>query len=360
MNPYYVDDTITLHYGDALEVLAQLPDASVNCIVTSPPYFGLRDYGVKPTHWPEVNYAPMPGFPSITIPPMSCALGTEADPAAFVAHLTLLFAEARRVLHDDGTLWLNLGDSYASKARGSDAGWDKSRLTNPGGTQKAQAASLRKTGERHRGKAAGIAEKNMFGIPWRVAFALQADGWTVRNDVIWAKTNGMPESVTDRLSSKHEHLFMLAKNSRYWFDLDPVREPHTMRPQRRPSGRPQDETPRPEGQPKQSWSTAARTDVGVDGHPGGRNPGDVWTIPTQPFAAAHFATMAPALAERCVLAGCRPDGVVLDPFSGSGTTGWAAVKHGRRYVGIDLNETYLDMSLQTRLAQGAFDFGGAA
>lgn len=295
MSPYFQDDAVTLWHGDAAGTLAQLPDASVDCIVTSPPYFGLRDYGVDGQ------------------------IGVEPTPAAFAAALVAVFREARRVLADGGTLWLNLGDSYAAKARGSDAGWDKSRLTNPGSVQKRQAAALRKTGERHRGKAAGVAEKNLFGIPWRVALALQDDGWILRNEIIWAKPNAMPESVQDRLSNRHEHVFLFTKRQRYWFDLDVLRE-----------------------------------------HAGGRNPGDVWTIPTQPFAAAHFATMPPELARRCVLAGCRPGGVVLDPFSGAGTTGLVATENDRRYVGIDLNEQYLELSLRTRLKQGVLDLGVGA
>ena len=193
-----------------------------------------------------------------------------------------------------------------------------------------------------------VPAKNLLGIPWRTAFALQDDGWILRNDIIWAKPNGMPESVTDRLSTKHEHLFMLSKSPRYWFDLDPIREPHVSEPGR-------------EGENFMRGQKAMRP-VGPNSgnYPeGGRNPGDVWTIATQPFSEAHFATFPPALPERCIQAGCKPGGVVLDPFSGSGTTGLAASRHGRRYIGIDLNRDYLDLSLRTRLAQGSLDFGKA-
>ena len=182
--------------------------------------------------------------------------------------------------------------------------------------------------------------KNLLGIPWRVAFALQDDGWILRNDIIWAKPNAMPESVQDRLSTKYEHVFMLSKSPRYWFDLDPIREPHESTPERA-------------GQTALRGQKAIRPSGPNSGaySDGGRNPGDVWTIATQPFAEAHFATMPPTLAERCIQAGCKPGGTVLDPFSGSGTTGLAAARHGRRYVGIDLNADYLDLSLRTRLAQ---------
>lgn len=311
MTIYYQDDHVTLHHGDCLDVLASLPDESVDCIVTSPPYFGLRDYGVDGQ------------------------IGAEASPSEFVAALVAVFREARRVLADDGTLWLNLGDSYAT---GSSSNGD-------------------------------VPAKNLLGIPWRVAFALQDDGWILRNDIIWHKPNAMPESVTDRLSNRHEHLFLFSKKPRYWFDLDPIREPlaptslvrlsqdvQSQAGSRRANGGTRTERPMkavgniPPGHrgPKNGGPDADKFAAGGEG---GRNPGDVWTIATQPFSEAHFATMPPALAERCIQAGCKPGGTVLDPFSGSGTTGLAAARHGRRYVGIDLNRDYLDLSLRTRLAQ---------
>ncbi len=321
--PYFTDDTVTLHHGDALEVLRTLPSASIDCVVTSPPYFGLRDYGVNGQ------------------------LGAEESPQEFVDALVAVLREARRVLAEDGTLWLNLGDSYAGRANAGRA-FTKNRGRNvqPVGYPV------------QRNMTAHAPYKSLLGIPWRVALAAIDAGWLLRSEVIWAKPNGMPESVADRPSAKHEHVFLLTKGPSYWFDLDAIREPHTMRPQRRPGGRPTDETPR-QDQPRQSWSTAARDDLGVDGHPAGRNPGDVWTIATRPFTGAHFATMPLALAERCVVAGCRPGGTVLDPFSGSGTTGLAAARHGRRYVGIDLNADYLDLSLRTRLRDRALDLGEA-
>lgn len=220
--------------------------------------------------------------------------------------------------------------------------------------------------------------KNLMGIPWRVAFALQDDGWILRNDIIWAKPNGMPESVTDRLSTKHEHMFMFSKSPRYWFDLDPIREPLAPASMTRldqdldgqmGSSRGNGGTytmkavvPKRKGlDEKWNASTGLRPHEGHRGsHESGRNPGDVWSIPTQPFSKAHFAVMPQALASRAIQAGCKPDGTVLDPFSGSGTTGLAAAKHGRRYVGIDLSSDYLDLSLRTRLAQSALDFGEPA
>ncbi len=330
--PYFTDDSVTLYLGDALAVLRELPDQSVDCCVTSPPYFGLRDYGE------EGQY------------------GLEASPAEYVETMRAVFAEVRRVLADDGTLWLNLGDSYYS-GRGAATGQD---LKN----------SARRFGVRSvdKGGVDWARPKNLLGIPWRTAFALQDDGWTLRNDVIWHKPNAMPESVNDRLSSRHEHLFMLSKSRTYWFDLDPIREPVTstsvtaldwardskeadvpgqsMRQHR------SDRTPYV-GMPPQNIKAATGRQHVVDYGKGGKNPGDVWTVPTQPFGEAHFAVMPQALAERAILAGCKPAGVVLDPFSGSGTTGLAAAKHGRRYVGIDLSRDYLDLSLRTRLGQTA-------
>lgn len=340
---YYSDDGVTLYHGDAASTLAQLPAGSVDCIVTSPPYFGLRDYGVDGQ------------------------IGAESSPAEFVEALVAVFREARRVLADDGTLWLNLGDSYQSNGGHSSIGagsWREGRSN----IDAQQAARVR----------SDLPSKNLLGIPWRVAFALQDDGWILRNDVIWAKPNAMPESVTDRLSNRHEHVFMFSKRARYWFALDPIREP-LIRPEAVTEGivfgvQSPDVGRRRGSTYGGKHGTAGdtppgakpQTNKGATGerhtlaHERGRNPGDVWTIATQPFSAAHFATMPPALAERCILAGCKPGGVVLDPFSGSGTTGMAAAKHGRRYVGIELNEEYLAMSLRTRLAQGVLDFGEGA
>lgn len=325
LTPYFTDSAVTLYRGDAAETLALLPDGSVNCIVTSPPYFALRDYGVDGQ------------------------IGAEPSPSGFVAALVAVFREARRVLADDGTLWLNLGDSYSGS-------WGNQGRKEERGTQRPvnkpmmQPVHDGRYGDTARRNTGAIRPgmppaKNLMGIPWRVAFALQDDGWILRNDIIWHKPNAMPESVTDRLSNRHEHLFMLSKKPRYWFDLDPIREQATAHtPDRHLSGR-------GAGRGK---SNRDRNDGGSpvgagDGQT--RNPGDVWTIATQPFSEAHFATFPPTLAERCIQAGCKPGGTVLDPFSGSGTTGLAAARHGRRYVGIDLNRDYLDLSLRTRLAQ---------
>lgn len=312
--PYYADERVTLWHGDALTILSGLPSGSVDCCVTSPPYFGLRDYGVEGQ------------------------MGAESTPAEYVEAMRAVFAEARRVLADDGTLWLNLGDSYS--------GGNRSTFDTKGGKTRARGHSEARP-------ISGLPGKNLLGIPWRVALALQDDGWVLRNSIIWHKTNAMPESVTDRLAGRHENVFMLSKGKRYWFDLDPIREPvvSTDAP-RAISGR--NLTPRHVS----ATDNTGWKDHLVSAHTAGRNPGDVWSIPTQPFGEAHFAVMPPALAERCVIAGCKPGGVVLDPFSGVGTTGMVAAKHGRRYVGIELNTATLDLSLRTRLAQPGLAWEG--
>jgi site-specific DNA-methyltransferase (cytosine-N4-specific) len=308
VNPHYQDEAVTLYHGDALEVLQGLPDASVDCCVTSPPYFGLRDYGEAGQY------------------------GLEASPAAYVETMRAVFAEVRRVLTDDGTLWLNIGDTYSAKRTYQ---VDQTKVQASGKSQPFDTLDDRPA-------------KNLLGIPWRTAFALQDDGWILRNDVIWAKPNAMPESVTDRLSTRHEHLFMLAKSRRYWFDLDPIRE-ERVRSDRSDVVENVSKLDGLRSRPDNAQSVFTTGQYVSDG----RNPGDVWTVTTQPFSEAHFAVMPQALAERAIQAGCKPAGVVLDPFSGSGTTGLAAAKHGRRYVGIDLSSDYLELSLRTRLGQKA-------
>ena len=303
MTIYYQDDAVTLHHGDALEVLHSLPDASVDCCVTSPPYFGLRDYG-EPGQY-----------------------GLEDSPAAYVETMRALFSEVRRVLAHDGTLWLNLGDSYSGGARSTydvDNGKTGSRghsVTRP------QTA---------------LPSKNLLGIPWRVAFALQDDGWILRSDIIWAKPSGMPESVTDRPTRSHEHVFLFAKSSRYHYDAAAISEESAggAKGSRFDTGKTADHQ-------------LGRSQQGDRAERPTKTARDVWTIASQPFAEAHFAVMPAELARRAVVAGCKPGGVVLDPFSGSGTTGLVAGQLGRRYVGIDLSRDYLDLSLRTRLAQSA-------
>ena len=304
MSTYYQDDMVTLLVGDAAIESASLAPQSIQSVVTSPPYFGLRDYGVDGQ------------------------LGAEASPAEFVANLVAVFEAIRPALADDGVLWVNLGDSYSSGGRSSYADTGKSAGRVPDSRP-----------------SSGVPPKNLLGIPWRFAFAMQDAGWILRNDVIWAKPNGMPNSVTDRLSTKHEHIFMFTKSPRYFFDLDAVRVPLSF-----PAAG--------SGLFKRGASSYVAQASGIQGkwdgeyNPRGKNPGDVWSVATSPFPGAHFATFPPELPRRCILASTREGDTVLDPFSGSGTTGMVANQAGRKYVGIDLNAEYHDLALKTRLAQG--------
>lgn len=278
--PYYQDEGITLHLGDALEIARTLPNGFANCIVTSPPYFGLRDYEA------EGQY------------------GLEVSPSAYVETLRALFSELRRVLTDDGTLWLNIGDTY-SGYHGNKRVSDDAAPSNKPGYWENMRQSL----------PGGIPAKNMIGAPWRTALALQDDGWILRNEIIWHKAG--PFAGRDRLASHHEHIFMFSKRPRYWFDLEAIKD-------------------------------------------GGRNPGDVWSVQPSRFRGAHFATFPPEIPRRAILAGCKPGGTVLDPFSGSGTTGMVARELDRKYVGIDISEDYLNLSLETRLQDSVLDLGALA
>lgn len=325
--PHYQDDLLTLWHGDALNVAVGLPSGSVQTIVTSPPYFGLRDYGAEGQ------------------------MGAEETVDAYVAGMVALFAELRRVLADDGTLWLNLGDSYTG-ARGGPNGVN-GEMANRAVAQHRQAVGTRTVD--------GLANKNLLGVPWRVAFALQADGWILRSDIIWAKPNPMPESVTDRPTKAHEYVFLLAKSPRYFYNADAIRTPTTA------TGRTWDQR-KASGEPVR-YGTAGQSSVGKESSVGkggfasderGANARTVWAVPTTPFSEAHFAVYPPELIRPCILAGSRPGDTVLDPFSGSGTTGMVATEEGRKYVGIDLNSDYLDLSLKTRFAQPVLNFGGVA
>lgn len=330
--------------GDTVEVLGKLPAGIAQCCVTSPPYWGLRDYGLPPTQWPEVAFTPMAGLPPVTVPAWSGCLGLEPEPMAFVAHLVCVFREVRRVLADDGTLWLNLGDSYAATTRGS-SGRGEKQISNKGTLLADRKSSIPR----------GLKPKDLIGIPWRVALALQAAGWYLRSDVIWAKPNPMPESVTDRPTKAHEYVFLLTKSERYFYDADAVREPMVHPDLARRAGK----TTTPNVDRKSDYQKASgRNDggphisgAGFKSDPdAGRNARSVWTIPSQPYRGAHFATMPRALAERCLLAGSAPGQLVLDPFNGAATTGVAALTHGRRYLGIDLNADYIQLSAE-RLTQ---------
>ena len=297
--------TFNIITADVIDGLASLPDESVNCVVTSPPYWGLRDYGTGV--WIDGDAGcdhlgkPMAMGQFCT----RCGairidkqLGLEATPEEYTAKMVEVFREVRRVLKKDGTLWLNLGDSYASdptKGYGSPDGKNKNA-----GSQRA-----RYIGD-------GIKPKDRMGIPWLVAFALRTDGWWLRSDIIWSKPNPKPESVKDRPTRAHEYVFLLTREPTYFYDSDSIME---------------------QGKEKK------------------RNRRSVWTIPISYFTGAHFAVFPEQLVALCVKAGCPSNGIVLDPFSGSGTTGLVASMLGMNYIGIELNPEYAEMS-RNRIAEG--------
>ena len=300
--------TSTILIGDCLEVLRGLPDGMAQTCVTSPPYYGLRDYG----HAGQI--------------------GLEETPDAYVARLVDVFREVRRVLRDDGTLWLNLGDSYAAGGNGGG---------NKNDTNKGSLTVARKVAP------AGYKPKDLLGIPWMVAFALRADGWWLRQDIIWHKPNPMPESVTDRCTKAHEYVFLLTKSARYFYDAAAIAE----EAERGDAGSRFDQGKTAQRQPGQALG--ARIDDGR------RNARSVWPIATQPYSGAHFATMPPALAERCIKAGSKPGDMVLDPFGGAGTTGLVADRLGRSATLIELNPEYARLARERITADAPLLVGAA-
>jgi DNA modification methylase len=326
--------------GDALHALGKIPAGTAHCCVTSPPYYGLRDYGVEPTAWPAVEYAPMPGCATVTVPPMVACLGLEPTPEAFVGHLVLIFREVRRVLRDDGTLWLNLGDSYSRAAETNVPQTKHKRVAFPvhakAGSSDGAVGRADRPGSRS--AAGSLKPKDLLGIPWRVAFALQADGWWLRMDNIWHKPNPMPESVTDRPTKAHEYVFLLAKSARYYYDAEAVKE-------RAVSGAEAAYDPGTNGLGGGDRQTGATTRrFGAD--PAKRNRRSVWTVGTKPYKGDHYATFNTELVDPCIMAGSPVGGTVLDPFSGRATTGVAALQLGRRYIGTEIHPKHAAESVR--------------
>jgi len=325
-------NTYTLLQGHCLDVLKTLPEESVQTCITSPPYFGLRDYGC------------------------GGQIGLESTPEQFVQSLVDVFAEVHRVLKKDGTLWLNLGDSYVSKPTGS--------LGNHTGAKHGFT-------ENHKHQAAGfvrpdktgfgLPEKNLIGIPWRVAFALQSYGWYLRQDIIWHKPNPMPESVTDRCTKAHEYIFLLSKSERYFYDIDSIREPHIHANDHRNDGKRHTYSDSAKYNQVDPVRQRTKTDC-VSFHPNGKNKRSVWSVTTKPYKGAHFAVYPTELIRPCVLAGSRAGDVVLDPFNGSGTTGFVSVEERRKYIGIDINPEYLalaDARIKSAQVQEVMEFDTA-
>jgi DNA modification methylase len=395
-----------IRQGDALELLRSMPEASVQCCVTSPPYWGLRDYGTARWEGGEdscdhvYNHGVQGAggdratrtFTAQAVYKNKCGkcgarridrqLGLEATPDGYVVRMVEVFREVRRVLRDDGTLWLNIGDSYNAYNGGAGPG---SKLSK---TQTEQRPKLA-TGFGLQCKS--LKPKDLIGIPWLLAFALRADGWYLRADIVWAKLAPMPESVRDRPTRSHEFVFLLAKSQRYYYDADAIREPasylgpngaqlspyaqgFTRRTpeeecERRRRAKGNAKTFRGGGVYTQGQSFDNSADVARDSHGNApnesmtRNKRDVWLLGPQPFPEAHFATFPEKLVEPCVLAGCPEGGMVLDPFAGSGTAGVVALRHRRDFIGLELSPTYCEMArrrLALASAQGSLLSGAQA
>jgi DNA modification methylase len=343
---------LTIRHGDCRKLLATLPAQSVHCCVTSPPYFGLRDYGI------------------------AGQIGLEPTPDAYVAEMVAVFREVRRVLRDDGTLWLNLGDSYAAQRGGTHQPAETLAGGKGGKTSEGDRVNRgRFDGENPTRNASkiGLKHKDLIGIPWRVAFALQADGWYLRQDIIWSKPNPMPESVTDRCTKAHEYIFLMSKSAKYHYDANAVAEPISAASVARlaqdiENQHGSDRVPGKtngamkavgkgnakifrgggaytKGQSFDNSTTAERNSHGnTPNLTGLRNRRSVWEVTTQPFSEAHFATFPPDLIEPCILAGCPVGGTVLDPFGGAGTTGLVADRLQRHALLIELNAGYAAMT----------------
>jgi DNA modification methylase len=411
------------HHGNVLRVLRGMADQSVNCCVTSPPYYGLRDYNTAPEIWggdpkcqhewgeplrtPWANDVPGPNGgakngphsrvrPKETGPFCSIcgawrgSLGLEPTPDLFVQHLVEVFREVRRVLKNDGTLWLNLGDSYAGSwgNQGRKEGRGEQRPINGPLIQPVHDGRYTQK-QSNTGKipdGSGLKPKDLIGIPWMAAFALRADGWYLRSEIIWAKVNCMPESMADRPTKAHEQLFLLSKEEQYFYNADAIREPFATDPKENYPAR-----AHATGRGDQLYAVARGNDRGKSGgfppashkgssfhrgktgangmgrvserergdNPLGRNKRSVWFLTTEPYPGAHFAVMPEKLVEPCILAGCPDAGTVLDPFVGSGTVGAVSLLQKRNFIGIDLNADYVEMA-RTRLYRASSPLLGDA
>lgn len=336
--------------GDARKRLAEIPEGSVRCVVTSPPYFGLRDYGTADYEGGDPDCEHTISRPDAEKTAkqdervtrgdrtfcIKCGanrvdsqIGLEPTPAEYVAEMVALFREVWRVLSDDGTVWLNIGDSYAGGGGGN---YNKTGISQAGGQHIANVRNRPEWLDN-----AGVKPKDLIGIPWRVALALQQDGWYLRSDIIWAKPNPMPESVTDRPTKSHEYVFLLSKSPKYFYDHEAVKEDAVL----------------PAGTKAAKGSAERQAIKGVNARPpeykiydGKRNKRSVWTVNTKPFKGAHFAVMPEALVEPCVLAGSAPGDTVLDPFTGSGTVAVVSLRNGRNFVGTELNPEYADIAYE--------------
>ena len=387
-------DTEKIYQGDCIEVLKDMPNESIDCVVTSPPYWGLRDYGTakweggvencshkreskksEKTITGHKNFEEMNGVGDAIYKSVckrcgairkDSQLGLEETPEEFVANLVKVFSEVKRLLKSSGSVWLNLGDSYMSSGYGmsesNDPKNNKTKNMNKRyekeckyckktylGTKNQKFCSKQCAGVDNtpRIKKGILKAKDLCGIPWRVAFALQADGWYLRQDIIWHKPNPMPESVQDRCTKAHEYIFLLTKSPKYFYDIDAIREPLAESSIGRLNQDIENQigTTRANGGAKTNGNFKAVGDQNK-----GANKRSVWTITTKPYKEAHFATFPIELPTYCIKAGCPEGGIVLDPFFGSGTTGLAAQEQNKHWVGIELNEEYIEIA-HRRLAQ---------
>jgi DNA modification methylase len=360
--------------GDNRETLKALPDQSVQTVVTSPPYWGLRDYGTK--SWtggdescehiqdesktkkfgndefnknrPSREATKVKGYYYEDVCGLCGAteedyqIGLEQTPDEFIKQLCLIFDEVWRVLKDDGTIWVNLGDSYAGSGKGPAGNFGKN----------SDSGDARHLENKHSAVVPdGLKPKDLVGIPWRFAFAMQARGWYLRQDIIWAKPNPMPESVTDRCTKSHEYIFLMSKSARYFFDNQSIREPVASSTKSRLSQASLDEQ---DGSARVPGKTNGN--MKAVGNLDDRNKRSVWNVTTKPYKEAHFATYPPELVTPCILAGSKEGDIVLDPFSGSGTTGEVALQNGRNYIGLELNPEYAALS-EKRLNEAVGMFG---
>lgn len=339
-----------VHIGNALELAADLPAESIHCIVTSPPYYGLRDYGLPPFDWQAVEYAPMPGLSPVRVEAWRGCLGLEPDPFMYVGHLVAIFRALRRALRSDGTAWVNLGDSYAGNNSSNGEGEERSLKTEKFHGGKAHLEQRRVIAE------TGLKPKNLIAIPWRAALALQADGWWLRSDVIWHKPDTMPESVTDRPTKAHEYLFLLSKSKRYFYDAEAVREANQIDPSSgwaKQIARGQNvgiyDYQKPSQKLVNRFDKDFDNEKGVEYRTNGRNRRSVWQVATAQFKQAHFATYPPALIEPCILASTSERGCC--PTCGAG---WVRVVE-REFVGEYNNKEAQQQQVRANTMSGGID-----
>ena len=368
-------------HSEAMDLARQIPDRSLSCIITSPPYWGLRDYGTATWEGGDpdcvhqvggqvqdskalgaITTGQRPGVDASTCRRCGAVrhdvqIGLERTPEEYVARLAALFAELRRALRDDGTLWLNVGDSYASTPPGCKGVSLSSGLHGAAGVSEAYRAHLEQSvGTKRNTIAAGLKPKDLVGIPWMLAFALRADGWYLRSDIIWHKPACMPESVRDRPTCAHEHLFLLAKSERYWYDADAIKEPFADER----NGCPGVPSPKSGSIPGQSPHTLSSKVWNAGGEATGRNRRNVWSISPEPLDEQHYAAWPTALVTPCILAGCPADGIVYDPFTGgSGRLPGECIRLGRRFIGSEASAKYATMTRE-RVVYGHGKTGGEA